>query len=207
MATTSTAHRAEFLNSSDVEIVLAYNAEMRGFATYYALAYSPKAALNTLYYVWRGSLLKTLASKHKTTVAKSLAQLRCGPDLVARHQVDRKTATAKVWKLKHLKLKPVIWDTVDHTPQTLMYRTGSTEITERLHARECEYCGQTDTPCEVHHVRKLADMRGTPLHRYMKAARTRKRIVLCVSCHDDLHAGRLPDLRYQQRKEVESRVP
>ena len=57
--------KKELTNLSDAEIVLMYNAELRGLANYYALAHNAKSDLNKLAYIWQGSLWKTLAAKHQ----------------------------------------------------------------------------------------------------------------------------------------------
>ena len=84
---------------------------------------------------------------------------------------------------------------VNTAPNTAVWNINRNEFVERLNANQCEHCGATDTACEVHHVRKMADMKAAPFGRYMIAARARKRIVLCKTCHVDLHAGRLQDRR------------
>ena len=54
-----------------------------------------------------------------------------------------------------------------------------------------------------HHVRKLKDLKAKPnigmLEKVM-IYRHRKTIILCLECHDLLHAGKLPDNRYRPRK-------
>jgi RNA-directed DNA polymerase len=69
-------HRAYLLNQSEIEIVACYNAELRGLANYYALAYSVKSRLNKLYRIWQVSLFKTLANKRKSSVNKVAKSLR-----------------------------------------------------------------------------------------------------------------------------------
>jgi RNA-directed DNA polymerase len=172
---------------------MAYNAEMRGLANYYRLAWDVKRALNRLYYLWWGSLLRTLAMKHKTTVSKAAKHLRT-PDgeYVARYAVDGKSYQARVFKLKHLDRSPVPTAGVDAIENLNKWLNRRSTIVERFNARVCELCGAVDRPVEIHHVRKLADMKKSPLWVRLESARTRKRIVLCVSCHDAVHAGRLP---------------
>jgi group II intron reverse transcriptase/maturase len=178
---------------SDVEIVMAYNGEMRGLANYYRLAWDVKRALNRLYYLWWGSLLRTLAMKHKTTVSKAAKHLRT-PDgeFVARYTVDGKPYEARVFKLKHLGRSPVPTAGVDAVENLKKWIERRSTIVERFNARVCELCGSVDRPVEIHHVRKLADMKKSPLWVRLKSVRTRKRIILCVTCHDAVHAGRLP---------------
>ena len=52
-------HRRELVNQSDYEILMTYNAELRGLANYYILAWDVKQKLNTLFYTAQYSLLKT----------------------------------------------------------------------------------------------------------------------------------------------------
>jgi hypothetical protein len=62
----------------------------------------------------------------------------------------------------------------------------------RLLADKCELCGCT-TKCEVHHIRKLADLHrhGRPKLQWERVmiARRRKTLVLCWQCHHDIHHG------------------
>lgn len=72
----------------------------------------------------------------------------------------------------------------------------------------CEYCNTTDANFEVHHVRKLKDVKEgkEPWQEFM-IARNRKTLVLWVHCHDLLHTSKLPDNRkWESNNKVESRV-
>jgi len=67
-------------------------------------------------------------------------------------------------------------------------------LVQRLLAQACEVCGATES-CEVHHVRKLADLstpgrREKPLWVRRMAARRRKTLVLCQQCHEAIHRER-----------------
>ena len=44
---------------------------------------------------------------------------------------------------------------------------------------------------EVHHVRKLKDLKGKKWWEKQMIARQRKTMVLCKRCHVDLHTGKL----------------
>lgn len=184
---------------SDVEIVWAYNAEMRGLANYYRLACNVKGTLGRLYYLWWGSLLRTLATKHKTTVNKVAVRLRTpNGEYVARTTVDGKPQQARVWKLKHLDRTQIPAARVDAVANLGKWLDRRSTVIKRLNARVCELCGSAERPVEIHHVRSLADVKKSPLSARIETARTRKRFVLCVPCHDALHTGRLPDTREKQ---------
>lgn len=71
---------------------------------------------------------------------------------------------------------------------------GRTELVQRLLAQQCELCG-SQTDCEVHHIRKLADLdqpgrREKVSWAKRMAARHRKTLVVCRRCHQAIHAGR-----------------
>ena len=46
---------------------------------------------------------------------------------------------------------------------------------------------------EVHHVRKLKDLRGKQEWERQMIRRHRKTMVLCIGCHHKLHAGKLTE--------------
>lgn len=183
-------HRRYLIDSSMLEIVLAYNAEMRGPANYYRLAYCAKFSLRKLWFLWETSLLKTLAFKLRLSVNQVARRLKTRDGLAVRFQVDGKERSVAVFNLKHIDRLPELGAGVDHLAAS-QFTMGRSDMMDRLRARQCEYCGSTGIPCEIHHSRRLADVKDTPLWMQVKAARRRKRIVLCQPCHKALHAGTL----------------
>jgi group II intron reverse transcriptase/maturase len=188
-------HRSSLIYLSDYEIIGTYNEELRGLATYYALAHDAKQKLHRLAHLAQYSLFKTLAAKHRSTVKKIALHLRAGEDYVYRYTVHSEEKEIKVYTLKDLIPAPKTWEKIDLFPNTRSYERR-TETLERVNARRCEYCGQEDGYFEVHHVRKLSDMKeGKEQWQKLMIARHRKTMVLCVECHDLLHAGKLPSWR------------
>ena len=60
----------------------------------------------------------------------------------------------------------------------------------------CELCGSQER-CEVHHVRKLSDLKNRWSGRKQKPdwvirmiTMRRKTLVVCAKCHDAIHAGK-----------------
>ncbi len=194
---TKPIHRPELMNSSDVEIITTYNAELRGIANYYCLADDVKRRLSKLQYLSQYSLLKTLSNKHKTKKSVFLKKMNQGNELIYRCE----GMEVKVFKLKHMTLKPRNWE-ADEIPNTLWLRATKSELVRRLNAKECEYCGRSDIPREVHHVKKLKNLKSKPNKLFWQKimiARNRKTLILCEKCHDLLHAGKLPDARYNSK--------
>ena len=195
-------HRNSLLNGLDEEIILTYNLELRGFANYYSLACDVKQKLSKLEYLAHYSLFKTLAYKHKCRMAKILSNLRERSEFMYRYTLKGESREIKVFKLKHLMTKPKTWE-VDEIPHTFWLTSDRSELLRRMKAETCEYCGKESTDIEVHHTRRLKDLLKKPhLEKWEKVmiARQRRTIILCMECHNLLHAGTLPDNRYKPRK-------
>jgi hypothetical protein len=182
--------RPQFLDSSDAEIVLAFNSELRGFANYYAIADGVKSSLDLLELVTFRSLLATLASRHRKSASWAKKRLRHGSDYAVTHMVRDQTRVLKLWRLKHLKLQSWQGAAVDIITVGSRLAQSDNDLVARLNACECEACGGTAGPFEVHHVRALKDMRGSPFTAMKRSSRLRKTIVLCRRCHVAHHAGR-----------------
>ena len=80
---------------------------------------------------------------------------------------------------------------VDQQPQR--YRFNRVELIQRLQAEKCELCEST-VDIQVHHVRALRDLsvKGQgekPKWIQVMAARRRKTLVVCRSCHLTVHGG------------------
>jgi RNA-directed DNA polymerase len=181
-----------WLTMDDEEILLAYNAEMRGIANYYALATGAKTSLKKLIYIAETSFLKTLAGKHQSSVNKMAAKHRHGRDLV----VTTTTKEGKQRRYTLFKLRswapPQPKDDVDTLPILGTFlRASRNSLQQRLEANVCEFCGREGGYFEVHHVRKLKDVKGKARWEQIMIARQRKTMILCNACHDLLHAGKL----------------
>lgn len=190
-------HRPALLNNSDVEIILQYNAELRGLANYYALANNVKRSIDRVINIGHTSLYKTLAAKHKLSVQKVCKWLDKGSYKALRH----KGKEYKIFATKDIKKRTAKYD-IDVLPKMYKYESW-TELDKRIEANVCEYCGKKEGYFEVHHIKKMKDLKdGKADWQKHMVARKRKTMVLCIQCHDLLHAGKLPDKRhYQDRME------
>lgn len=195
-------HRTALMNNSDVEIILQYNSELRGIANYYALA--NKSCIRKIEKVALSSLFKTLAYKHKTSVKKIRAKLKKDNEHVLEYETKGKIRTLKVYKLRHRLINST--QDIDKQPLIAIY-ANTTELLERFNIEKCEYCGTEKGYFEVHHIRKLSDIKdGKENWQKHMIARKRKTLVLCVECHDLLHAGKLPSWRKDLYIKTESAV-
>jgi len=183
--------RPSWVKMDEAEILLAYNAEMRGLANYYALANEAKTGLTKLMYLAKSSFLATLAWKHKSSISKENARLRQGQDLVV--LAKTKEGNPKRYTLFTLRnwKPPQPKENVDKMPTTAHLRFGRSILEQRLTASCCESCGKEGGYFEVHHVRQLRDLQGKEWWEQVMSYRKRKTMVLCIECHDLLHTHKL----------------
>ncbi len=195
--TLDAAHNTYLTNASDTEIAMCYTAEMRGIAEYYKLAKNFTTALGKLRILWMRSFLKTMANKHDTSVQKIATMLNRGSYTAVRETgTNGKVKETKLFQLKEVKREAAHYGAIDNPPHFFKYTSGS-EILRRMNANKCEYCEKEGGYFEVHHIRKLADIKeGKQPWEKLMIARKRKTMVLCVDCHRKLTAGKLPDRRY-----------
>jgi group II intron reverse transcriptase/maturase len=193
-------HRPELENESDFTIISTYQLEYRGIVEYYRMAYNLHT-LSRLKWVMQQSLAKTLAHKHKTSVRKIYKKYQTEINVEGkRYKVfqvtiprEGKNPLVATWGGITL-----TWDTKATIEDRLGWKwSGRSELEKRLLAQVCEVCEATrlTDQIEVHHIRALKDLKtydGREKPRWVKimAARKRKTLVLCRTCHDDLHAGR-----------------
>jgi hypothetical protein len=189
--------RNELIRLSELEILMTYNAEIRGYLGYYALADNLTAVASSILWLTTTSFLKTVAAKRQSTLTKVAKSLKRGPNRFV-IPFKKKDGTTKEYVLvsltKQIERKQVTYGAVDAIPNTWPYRSR-TELGQRLRAHQCEWCETQEGPIEVHHVRKLSDLKGKSGWERQMIARQRKTMVLCRKCHVDLHAGRLQEAR------------
>lgn len=174
-----------------------YQQEYRGLVQYYLLAQNV-SHLYHLHWAMKGSLLKTLASKRKTSTTaiartyQTTVQAPNGTVLTCLQvQVEREGKRPLVAQCGGIQLIPQPQAALlDQLPKPL--NTG-TEILQRLLANGCDICTSSQH-VEVHQIRKRADLevkgrKERPAWMKLMAARQRKTLVVCRSCHRKIHAG------------------
>ncbi len=191
-------HRVELTPLSDYHITAHYQSEYRGYVQYYALAQNI-GWLDKLRWTMEGSLLKTLASKHKVTVSRIAQRYRStvrtpyGLRSCLAVTVEREGKRPLVARFGGIALRPVPYAILEDQ-RVAKPRAPRALLEQRLTANVCEWCGSTQQ-VQVHHIRKLADLkekgRGpVPRWKQVMSAMQRKTLVVCHNCHRDIHAGR-----------------
>ncbi len=197
--------RPHLLNLSELEILMIYNAEIRGFLGYYSLATNLKKVASAVIWLTTGSFMRTVAAKQRSSTKRISKRLKKGPgQYVIKLEKEGKTVKeyALIASTKQLVQGKIMYNKVDQKPNTLIYQSRN-ELGKRLLAQQCEWCGTRLGAIEVHHVRKLKDLKGKEFWERHMSERQRKTLVLCKECHMELHAGRLSETK-RAKKELES---
>ena len=202
-------HHSARINEPILDMLTQYNAEIRGLYNYYCLATDVSTKINKFKYYHYSSLKKTIARKEQCSVAQVIGRYGV--------EVKRKQGTGT------RKLLGVTYQTKEGT-KTLTYFNESIrkkdrpvkgpgglgvwdkpilerhQILKRLAADTCELCGKprdSTATLEVHHVRKLKDIkqkyakRGQQIPGWVlrMSSLRRKTLVVCNKCHHDIHTG------------------
>jgi hypothetical protein len=191
-------HRPEMLKDSVYTIISTYQAEYRGLVEYYRMAHNLSTTMPKLKWDMERSLTKTLAHKEQILVSQVYRRYR------ATLMVEGKPYKGLQVTIEREGKKPLIaqwggipltWNIkaiLDDQPERIWSVTS--ELEERLLADTCEYCDAHER-CEVHHVRGLKDLhpkgrKPRPRWMVLMAARQRKTMVVCRTCHEDITYGR-----------------
>jgi hypothetical protein len=191
------AKQKALTNGDDYTIVATYGAIYRGIVQYYLLA-GDVYRLHRLRWVMETSMLKTLAGKHHSSMAKMAAKHKAkimtphGPRTCFEAHIERDGRQPLVARFGEIPLHQRKMATVtDRQPIRVDY--PHKELLTRLLAGTCEICQHTGQ-VEAHHIRKLKDLGPPgPLQPQWASAmanRRRKTLVVCATCHGMIHARR-----------------
>lgn len=180
--------RTRLIDNDDLEILDTFNAEIRGFHNYYSIAHN-SAALHSFRYIMEYSMYKTFANKYRISVRKVIAKFRFNKDFAVfftNKQGEKKMRTFYKTSFKRKTMPLIDCDTFPN----IRLLSNTTSLIDRLKACLCELCGKNEN-LEMHHVRKLGDLRGKATWEALMIARRRKTIAVCQQCHRKIHAGKM----------------
>jgi len=188
-------------NLSIRAIIDMYNAEIRGLYEFYCLATDVSKKLAAFRYYHYGSMLKTIAGKERSSIRKVVCKYgvvvprkqTAGMKRVVGVQYETKAGAKTVTYFD----EPLV--RVEHPvvggSDLFGSALGGGQLIRRFRANICELGGSSEG-IVVHHVRKLKEVK----QRYCKHGRTppmwvvamlkirRKTLVVCRSCHAEIHS-------------------
>jgi hypothetical protein len=189
-------HRSRLQNLDDYDIIRIYGTEYRGIVNYYLLA-QDVWRLNRLAWYAQTSMLKTLAAKHKSSVAKMAARYKAkaitghGPRTCFEARLKREGKKDLVARFGGIPLRQDR-RAVIHDPAPARISYPRKELIRRLQRRLCELCEHGVTVA-VHQAAALNELGrpgpGQPAWAALMAKMRRKTLIVCASCHEYIHAN------------------
>lgn len=175
-------HRKYLIGLTDLEIVSVYNAELRGICNYYGMA-SNFCKLHYFAYLMEYSCLKTLASKHKTSLSKIIDKFNDGTGKWG-VPYETKLGNKRRYFANYADCKGNGSATDYISNAAVVYGYAVNTLENRLKAKVCELCGTTESDhYEVHHINKLKNLKGKERWEIAMIAKHRKTLVVCRDCH------------------------
>ena len=175
-------HRKYLVGLTDLEIVSVYNAELRGICNYYGMA-SNFCKLHYFSYLMEYSCLKTLASKHKTSLSKIIDKFNDGAGKWG-VPYETKLGNKRRYFANYADCKGKGSATDYISNAAVVYGYAVNTLENRLKAKVCELCGTTESDhYEVHHINKLKNLKGKERWEIAMIAKHRKTLVVCRDCH------------------------
>jgi len=131
------------------------------------------------------STVSKMAAKHKAKIETRYGLRRCFEARI--HRNGKPDLVARFGGIPLARDKGAVL--LDRVPQPAPHPRK--ELIHRLLTRRCELCGEPGKVL-VHQVRKLANLGpagpGQPAWAAVMATKRRKTLVVCVACHDLIHA-------------------
>lgn len=191
------AGRPSLASRDDYTIITTYQAEYRGLVQYYQLAENLHW-LTRLHWAMQQSLVRTLSRKYrqsprailrryKAWVETPVGKRRCLQMSFPRDD-GKPPRIARFGGLPLQRNQQAVL--VDRVPTPFQY--SHKELLQRLRRGRCELC-QRQGECEVHHLRKLAELERygkggkMPYWAYLMKKKRRKTLIVCLSCHRAIH--------------------
>jgi group II intron reverse transcriptase/maturase len=200
MANGRPTQKTNLLHASDYQIVTRYQAVYRGLVNYYAMAHNAAKRLDRLRWVLETSLVHTLAGKHRCSAAslwrkhKVKVPTEHGHVNAFRMLFPRDGKPPLIAQFGGLSLRRREFITAKDFGMGMVF-SKSTDLIQRINAQECQLCGATGVPIQVHHINRLANLtkegrRKIARWKEVMIGLRRKTIAVCVPCHWDIHSGR-----------------
>jgi group II intron reverse transcriptase/maturase len=158
------------------EIIYLYNSVLQGYSNYYSFVHNRCQLISRLMFIIKFSCAKLLAAKFKTGVPKIFKRFGRNFEKEGKIKLIKLSYQTQPYEFKTGQVKDYV--------QAIFQTKKSIANLDNLSCIKC----QSTFKVEMHHVRKLADLR--PNIRWIDkemAKSNRKQIPLCRKCHKSHH--------------------
>ena len=178
-------HRGKLINLSDIDILSAYNAEIRGLYNFYSLA-NDAHKIGKFANVMKYSMLKTFANKYRTNVHRIKERYFKGNNFTVEYQTKSGEKQAVYYNQGFGRKLETMSEEVSLLPRYQKYNKFNS-LKNRIKLGLCEMCGKKTSDIALHQVKKLKDLKGDKVWEILMLERRRKTLAVCPECHSKIH--------------------
>ena len=179
-------HRGKLNNKTDIDILSAYNSEIRGLYNFYSIA-NDAWKIGRFANVMKHSMLKTFATKYRTNVNRIKARFIKNGQFTVTYETKNGSKDAVFYNGGfERKKEPSLFADIDVLPAYKKYERVNS-LRARIKRGECEMCGKKTDNIELHQVKRLKDLTGAEPWEAAMLKRRRKTLAVCPNCHSIIH--------------------
>lgn len=180
-------HRGKLINKNDVEILMAYNSEIRGLKNFYSLA-NDSYKIGVFANLMKYSMYKSFANKYKTNV-NQIKRKYCKDNLFTVSYPTKSGNKQAVFYNGGFKREMLAtkFAEVSLLPPYKKYDKRNS-LKTRLKLGLCEMCGNQSSEIELHQVKKLKDLTGKQEWERIMKDKRRRTLAVCPECHSKIHS-------------------
>ncbi len=179
-------HRGKLINLPDIDILSAYNSEIRGLRNFYSIA-NDSYKIGIFANVMKYSMFKTFANKYKTNVNRIKAQYFEAGNFTVEYQTKSGAKKAVFYNNGfERKMEATTFSEVSLLPQYKRYDRPNS-LRNRIKLGICELCNEQSDNIALHQVKRLKDLKGKTAWERLMLDRRRKTLAVCPKCHSEIH--------------------
>lgn len=179
-------HRGKLINKSDIEILSAYNSEIRGLYNFYSIA-NDSYKIGIFANIMKYSMFKTFANKYKTNVHRIKGRFFQNGNFTVEYQTKSGKKQAVYYNKGFKRKLDAMTAEVNILPQYQKYDRFNS-LKNRIKLGLCELCGKKSSGISLHQVAKMKDLTGNTAWELLMLERRRKTLAVCPECHNKIHS-------------------
>ena len=169
---------------TEIDIVRRYDSQFRGICNYYRLAVDYNRLIY-FQYIMEYSCLKTLASKHNTSLSQIRKKYRLDNGWGIPYETKAEKKIAKLSKISDCRNGKYCDDI--NPWQYKAFQEYNLNIWKRLRANICELCGTHSANCKVYHAGSMKNLSKDTEWGNQMLRMNRKTLIVCESCYSQIH--------------------
>jgi hypothetical protein len=178
-------HRGKLINLSDIDILSAYNSEIRGLYNFYSLA-NDSYKIGIFANIMKYSMFKTFDNKYRTNVSTIKARFFKNGNFTVEYPTKSGMKQAVYYNKGFSRKIDTMNAEVSLLPQYNKYDRFN-NLRNRIKLGLCEMCNSKTDNIALHQVKRLKDLKGETAWEILMLEKRRRTLAVCPKCHSEIH--------------------